>query len=67
MEEKPIQGASSQSPSPSPTNPWSWEYARDSIAQYLIAWGNLELMFLVIAVGLGLYHLAEYLLGGEEE
>jgi len=67
MEEEPIQGASSQTPSPSPTNPYSWETARDSMAKLIIAFGDLALLLLIIAVGAGLYNLAEYLLRGREE
>jgi hypothetical protein len=67
MGERPIRGASSQTPSPSPTNPWNWEAARDNMAQVIIGMGNLSLFLLAIAVGVGLYNLVEYLLGGREE
>jgi hypothetical protein len=37
------------------------------MAQVIISMGDLALFLLAIAVGVGLYNLVEYLIGGREE
>jgi hypothetical protein len=51
MERKPIQGTSSQSPSPSPTNPWSWEVARDSMARTILMLAEISFLLFIIWFG----------------
>jgi hypothetical protein len=67
IQKEPIQGTSSQSPSPSPTVPWSAEALKNYSAEWLSAMGDLALLFLGLAVGVSLYNLIIYLLRGGEE